>query len=304
MINPPQVPSLIDRVLDIPVGERNLSSTSKHPKTKNHGYGWGSILNRFYITSVNHQSLKKHPNLKMIFSFVKFCHIKYLLIAKSPEISFSLSSWQMFVFQTKRRSWHCCKQYSAQRNSWTQPSLKHQVLLSHFCSHFALLKALWYCVVCLSLSIANKNSILCLLLGDGWAVCHNITPGTQETSEKSEILVCIILASGCANSQHVFRFFKTWNLIQTSKNSVTSPKCLVNTSGLLTPPSWKVKWAKRKVSSPGQLMLTVGRGGLSGGRYLKWRVYSTFIYKAVLGGGFPLHKPDVYSFYRWGFFNF
>ena len=28
------------------------------------------------------------------------------------------------------------------------------------------------------------------------------------------------------------------------------------------------------------------------------------IYMAVLGGGFPLHKPDVYSFYRWGFFNF
>jgi len=239
------------------------------------------------------------------------------LIAKSPEITFSLGSWQMFLFQTKRRSWHCCKQYSAQRNSWTQPSLKHQVLLSHFFPllTFALLKALWYCVVCLSLSIASKNSILCLLLGDGWVVCHNITPGTQETSEKK----CKFCLHHPSFRLHKFPtcfpfvFFLTWNIIQTSKtDSVTSPKCLVNTSGLLTLQTPPKNWQILK----GQMSKTKGiftwpahdlrplAGAKQGGRYLQWRVSSTFIYKPVLGGGFPWHKLDVYSFYRWGFFNF
>ena len=33
-------------------------------------------------------------------------------------------------------------------------------------------------------------------------------------------------------------------------------------------------------------------------RYLKWRV-SWALYKAILGVGFPLHKPYPYSLYRW-----
>ena len=34
-------------------------------------------------------------------------------------------------------------------------------------------------------------------------------------------------------------------------------------------------------------------------RYLKWRVSWT-LYPAILGVGFPLHKPYPYSLYRWG----
>lgn len=133
--------------------------------------------------------------------------------------------------------------------------------------------------------------------------------------KKSASFVCIILALGCTNSQHVFRlfFFLTWNIIQTSKtDSVTSPKCLVNTSGLLTLQTPPKNWQILK----GQMSKTKGiftwpahdlrplAGAKQGGRYLQWRVSSTFIYKPVLGGGFPWHKLDVYSFYRWGFFNF
>ncbi len=36
-------------------------------------------------------------------------------------------------------------------------------------------------------------------------------------------------------------------------------------------------------------------------RYLKWRYWTL---KAILGVGFPLHKPYPYSFYRWGFLHF
>ena len=38
-------------------------------------------------------------------------------------------------------------------------------------------------------------------------------------------------------------------------------------------------------------------------RYLKWRVSCT-LFPAVLGGGFPLHKPYPYSLHRSGFLHF
>ncbi len=38
-------------------------------------------------------------------------------------------------------------------------------------------------------------------------------------------------------------------------------------------------------------------------RYLEWRVSWTLC-SAILGVGFPLHKPYPYSLYRWGFLHF
>ena len=37
-------------------------------------------------------------------------------------------------------------------------------------------------------------------------------------------------------------------------------------------------------------------------RYLKWRYWTLF--SAILGVGFPLHRPYPYSLYRWGFLHF